>query len=180
MPLNTHCRLCYVHLFIRPFIHCCTHSVVCLTTGPQPLPKRVLHRLRSSASSFNVQSLFVSLKSSSSCLHLLHCLPVTFIVPSIFSSITCFRRQFLRKFWSIQFAVFAFIVRRIFLPSLIVRNISFFYMITPSDLRPSPEPHFKIFWSTFRNVASSSTIHTCSKMYHFTISSVNLSPVKGI
>jgi hypothetical protein len=30
-----------------------THSAVCQTTGPQPLPKRVLHRVRSSASSFS-------------------------------------------------------------------------------------------------------------------------------
>jgi hypothetical protein len=29
------------------------HSVGCLTTGPWPLPKRVLHRVRSSASSLN-------------------------------------------------------------------------------------------------------------------------------
>jgi hypothetical protein len=31
------------------------HSVVCLTTGPLPLPKRVLHRDRSCAFSFNFQ-----------------------------------------------------------------------------------------------------------------------------
>jgi len=42
-----------------------------LTTDPQPLPKPVLHRLRSSASSFNFQYRLVSLRSSSSCLHLL-------------------------------------------------------------------------------------------------------------
>ena len=34
----------YVHSFI--------HLVVCLTTGPKPLPKRFLHILRSTASSF--------------------------------------------------------------------------------------------------------------------------------
>jgi hypothetical protein len=38
-----------------------------------------------------------SLRSSSSCLRLLPLIPVTSIPPSIFPSIACFRRQFLRK-----------------------------------------------------------------------------------
>jgi hypothetical protein len=37
--------------------------------------------------------------SFSSFSHLLPCLPVTSILPSIFLSITCFSRQFLRKMW---------------------------------------------------------------------------------
>ena len=41
--------------FIYSCIHSVSHSVVCLTTGPQPLPKRVLHRVQSSAHSFNFQ-----------------------------------------------------------------------------------------------------------------------------
>jgi hypothetical protein len=69
------------------------HSVVCLTTGPQPPPKRVLHRVQSSASSFNVQYPLFSLRSSSSCLHLLPRLHVTSILPTIFPPATCFRRQ---------------------------------------------------------------------------------------
>jgi len=72
------------------------HHVVCPTTSPQPLQNRVLHPVRSSASSFNSQYSFVSLKSSSSCLPLLARLPVTSVFSSIFPSITCFRRQFLR------------------------------------------------------------------------------------
>ena len=71
-----------------------THSAVCLTTGPQPLPKRVLHKVRSSASSFNFQYLRFSLRSSSSCLRLIPRLPVISILPSNVPSITCFRRQF--------------------------------------------------------------------------------------
>jgi hypothetical protein len=39
------------------------HSVVCLMSGPWPLPKRVLQRVRSSASSFNYQYPLVSLRS---------------------------------------------------------------------------------------------------------------------
>ena len=79
--------------FTKKFIH----SAVFLTTGPWPLPKRVLHRVRSNASSFNFQYLIFPLRSSSRCLRLLPRLPVISILPSNFPSITCFRRQFLRK-----------------------------------------------------------------------------------
>ena len=72
------------------------YSLVCLTTGPQPLPNRVLCRMRSSASFFNSQHRLFSLRLSSSCLRLLPRL-VTCILPSIFPSVTCFRRLFLRK-----------------------------------------------------------------------------------
>jgi hypothetical protein len=41
------------------------HSLVCLATCPQPVPKRVLHRVRFSAFSFH----FISLRSCISCLH---------------------------------------------------------------------------------------------------------------
>ena len=46
----------------------------------------------------------LSLRSSSSFLRLLPCLLVTSVSPFIFPSITCFRRQFLRKMWPIQLA----------------------------------------------------------------------------
>ena len=69
------------------------HSVVCLTTGPQSLPKCFLHGIRNNVSSFSLQYLVISLRSSSSCLHILPRLPVTFILSSIFPSLTCFRRQ---------------------------------------------------------------------------------------
>jgi hypothetical protein len=65
-------------------------------------PKWVLHRVRSGASSFNFQYLVFSLRSSSSCLSLLPRLPVTSILACICPSVTCFRRQFLRKMWSVQ------------------------------------------------------------------------------
>jgi hypothetical protein len=60
-------------------IHPLIHFVPCLTTGPQPLHKRVLYVVQSSASYFNLLYPLFSLKSSSSCLLLLHCLPVTSI-----------------------------------------------------------------------------------------------------
>jgi hypothetical protein len=105
--INT--KLSFVHSFIHSFIH----SAV----SYKPLPKRLLHTVRSSASSFNFQCLLSSLRSSSSCLRLLPRLPVISILPSNFPSITCFRRQFLRKMWPIQLAFLLFIVLRIFLSS---------------------------------------------------------------
>jgi len=71
-------------------------SLVCLTTGPQPLQNRVLYRKRSSPSFFNLQYRLFSLRLSSSCLRLLPRL-ITCILPSIFPSVTCFRRLFLRR-----------------------------------------------------------------------------------
>jgi hypothetical protein len=96
------------------------HSAV--TTGPQPLPKRVLHTVRSSVSSFSFQNPRVS----SSCLHLLPRLPITSILPSIFPSIMRFKRQLLHKTWPIQLAILLFIVCTIFLSSLTLCNTSSF------------------------------------------------------
>jgi hypothetical protein len=98
---------------------------VCLMRGPRPLSSRVPRRVRSSMSSFNLQYPLFSLRSFSSLLHLLRRLPVTCILPSIFPSITCFKGQLLRKIWQIQTDFLIFIVRRIFLYSLILYNTSF-------------------------------------------------------
>jgi hypothetical protein len=73
------------------------YLAVCLTRGPKPLSKRALHIVRSRASSFRCEYPLLSLRSSSSFLRLLPRLPVTSIPPLIFPSITCRRRQFLRK-----------------------------------------------------------------------------------
>lgn len=72
-------------------------SVVCLTAGPQTLKKRLLYTVRSSASFFDFQDLLISLRPSSSCLRLNPRLPLSNILPPIFYSIKCFRKQFLRK-----------------------------------------------------------------------------------
>ena len=80
------------------------HSAFCLVTGPQPLPKRVLYRVRFTASSFNFPHPHHSLRSSSSCLRRLLRLTFTSLLPSIFHSVTCYRRQFLRKMWPTQLA----------------------------------------------------------------------------
>jgi hypothetical protein len=80
------------------------HSLFCLTTSPKPLPKRFLDIVGSRGSCFKWEYPFLSLRSSSSFLRLLPRLLVTSISPFIFLSITCFRRQFLRKMWPIHLA----------------------------------------------------------------------------
>ena len=102
------------------------YSVVCLTTGPKPLPKRFLYIVRSKASSFKWEYPLLSVRSSSIFFLLLPRLLVTSISPFIFPSITCFRRQFLRKMWPIQLAFRFRISRRIFLCSLTLSNTSSF------------------------------------------------------
>jgi len=73
-------------------------------TGPWPLPKQVIHRVWSCASWFNFLYPFISFSSSSSCIHLVTPFSFTCILPSTFSSITCFRRQFLHRIWPIHLA----------------------------------------------------------------------------
>ena len=70
------------------------HLVVCLTTGPKPLPKPALHIVQSRASSFKWEYPLLSLRSSNSFIRLLPCLLVTSIPPCIFPSVTRCRRQF--------------------------------------------------------------------------------------
>jgi hypothetical protein len=103
------------------------HSVFCLTTGSKPPPKRFLHIVRSRTSSFKWEYPLLSLRPSSSFLRLLPRLLVTSISPCIFPSITCFRRQFLRKLWPIQLAFRFLISCRIFLCSLTL--VYWFYFI---------------------------------------------------
>jgi hypothetical protein len=98
------------------------HSVFCLTTGSKPPPKRFLHIERSRASSFKSEYPLLSLRASSSFFHLL----VTSISPFIFPSITCFRRQFLRKMLPILLAFHLLISCRTFLCSLTLSNTSSF------------------------------------------------------
>jgi hypothetical protein len=73
------------------------HLLVILTTGPKFLPQRALHRVRSRAWSFKCEYPLLSSRPSNSFLRLLLRIPVTYIPPFIFPSITCRRRQFLCK-----------------------------------------------------------------------------------
>jgi len=99
------------------------HLVVCLTTGPKPLPKRAVYIVRSIASSFKWEYPVLSLKSS---LRLIPRLPVTSILPFIFPSVTRYRRQFVRKMWPIPLAFRLLISCRKFLCSLTLSNTSSF------------------------------------------------------
>jgi hypothetical protein len=131
------------------------HSVVCLTTGPKPLPKRALHIVRSRASSFKWEYPLLSLRSSNSFQRLLPRLPVTSIFPFIFPSITRCRRQFLCKMWPIQLVFRLRISCRIFLCSLTLSNTSsfltwsvqliFYILLEHHILKLS-----RCFWSTAR------------------------------
>ena len=69
------------------------HLVFCLTTGPKRPPRRFLHIVWSRASSFKWEYPLLSLRLSSSFLHLLPCLSVTSIPPFNLPSITRCRRQ---------------------------------------------------------------------------------------
>jgi hypothetical protein len=119
--------------------------VVCLTTAPQPLREQVLHTVRSSASSSNLQYPLVSLSSFSSSLHLLSRLCVTSFLPSIFPSITCFRRQSLCMMRPIQLTFYLSIVCIMLLSSFTLCNTSKkSHTIEPPDLvRPSPAAHLR-------------------------------------
>ena len=133
------------------------HLAVCLTTGPEPLPKRALHVVRSRASSFKWEYPHLSVRSSSSFLRLLPCLPVTSIPHFIFSSITRCRRQFLRKMWPIQFAFRLRISCRIFLCSLTLSKTSSFLtwsvqLIVSILLQHHISKLSRCFWSTARSV----------------------------
>jgi hypothetical protein len=93
-----------------------------LTTGPKRLSKRAFHIVISRASSFRCEYPLLSLRSSSSFLRVLPRLSVTSIPHFIFPSITCCRKQFLRKMWPIQLAFRLLIWCRIFLCPLTVSN----------------------------------------------------------
>jgi hypothetical protein len=92
----------YINKYITYLINYFIHSVVFLTKVLWPLPERVLHIVRASASFINFQNSLLSLRPSISCSRLLSRIPVTSIIHSTFPSVTYFRRQFLSKVWAIE------------------------------------------------------------------------------
>jgi hypothetical protein len=143
--------------------------VVCLTTGPKPLPKRALYIARYRAFSFKWEHPLLSLRSSNSFLRLLPRLPVTSIPYFIFPSVTCCRRQFLRKMWPIQFVFRLSISCRIFLCSLTVSNTSPFLtwsvqLIFPILLQHHISKLSRCFWSTVQSVHVSELYKTMLQM----------------
>ena len=109
------------------------------------------------------------LKSSINCLRLLPRLSVT---SSIFPSITCFRRQFLRKMWPTQLAFLLFIVCTTFLSSLTHSNTTSF--LTRSVLlQRHISKLYRHCYSTFTKVSKFQR-HTrlCSKCITLLVSSL--------
>jgi len=115
----------------------------------------------------------LSSRSSSSCLRLLPRLVVTSIQPSIFLSITCFRRQFQRKVWPIQLALF--------LPYVRYSPPPWFYVTLPRISHdrsnwssPSFSKTFMHFGFTFRSVQFSAQYEATPKHSHILVSVTNI------
>jgi hypothetical protein len=160
------------HSFRHSFIHSFTHSLIhsgiysfrhsFIHTLPSlsyhrliAIPNRSFQTVRASVSLFIVQCLLFSLRSSSSCLHLLPRIPVTPSFSSVFPPITCFKIQFLRKLWPNQVAFLPYNVHRISIFYLNLRNTSFFTrstQLTSILLQRHIGKLYKYFWSAFRNV----------------------------
>ena len=90
----------HIHSFIHSIhsinsFHSFIHSVVCLSTGPWPLPQPVLDRLQSSFpfSIFSILCFTEGHPEASYIFFLIFSSPV--VLHHVFPSITCFRRQFL-------------------------------------------------------------------------------------
>ena len=149
----TNWRIKYNEYICNTFIH----LVVCLTTGPKPLPNWALQIVRSITFSFKCEYPLLSLRSSSSFLRFLPRLPVTSIPPFIFPSITCCRRQFLCKMWPIQLAFRFLISCRIFLCSLTLSYTSSFLtwsvqLIFSILLQHHISKLSRCFWSTAQSI----------------------------
>jgi len=89
----------------------------------------------------------------------------TSIFPSVFTSITCFRWQHLRKMWPIHLLFFRFIVCSIFLFSWTLRSTSSFLTQSVQIIFTGPSPtHFqnfsRWFWYTLRSVQISALYKT--------------------
>ena len=91
--------------------------------GPKPLPKRVLHRVRYSASPFNFHDPVISSRTSRGSLLLLPRLPITSIF--LFFNIM-FQKAFLDRMQLTVLPFLVFKVCRTFLSSSTICNTSFF------------------------------------------------------
>jgi len=111
---------------------------------PLPVSKTVHHRTQFSASCFNFHYLIFSLGSSSSCLRLLPRLPATSTFPSVFPTITRFRRQFLCKMWPIQLALLCLLyVGYSSLPRLYITLLHFSHDRSKWSYPPSSSTKFQ-------------------------------------
>ena len=168
-------RLFFIHSIVRSF-----SRQPC--NRPYPLPMPVLYRVRTTAYYFSFQCLLISLRSSSSCLHPLPRLPVIPIFPSTFPSVTCLRRQFLRKMWPIELTFLLFLVRKVFLSSLMLCNTSSFFtrsvqLIFCILLQHHISKLLRYFWSTFSSVCPSASYKATLHCSILLTSSLSLSSI---
>ena len=128
-------------------------SVLCLGTDPQPIAKPVLHRARSSPSSFNFHHPLFFLRSFRTYVRLLRLLLVTSLIPSIFLSGRSYSRFE-------QLAFLLFIVYSIFLSYFTLHNTSPFLTQSIQLIFSIHRQHHisefsRYFWSAFRTVQTS-------------------------
>ena len=166
MKEHFYTSFCQVH---HSFIHSFIMYVVCLTTGVQPLPQWLFLKVRSTASCFSFRYPLVPIRSSGNFLRLIHHLIVTYILPSIFPSITCSIGQFLRQMRPIHLAVH--------LSFYVGNSYSLWFSAIVHFLQDISE-FFRCFWSTFRSVQFSHNHKIqCYKFNISLIFSLNLIPV---
>jgi len=109
--------------------------------------------------SFNFQFPLISFRSACSCLPLLQ---------SISPSITCFKRQFLRKMWPNSSPSFSLLYERYSFPPWLCVTLHF-YTTGSIDLRPFPASHFK----TFQVFIPEKCVYFCSRFHeHYRLKSL--------
>ena len=160
------------------FIHSASQSVTFLTTSPQPLPKLVLHRVRSNVSTFNFQYRPVSLRSSARCLT--SSSSASHRYPSCcLASINVFWKLLPMQDVTNAVSLSSVILYRSFLSSLtqpstssfLLRSVQLFVSILLQDHISQFLRHF---WSTFQSVQVSALYKAKLQKWHLLISFLNL------
>jgi hypothetical protein len=137
-------------------------------TGPYPLPKRVLHTVSVSASSFNFQYTLFSLRTSSSAyVFFLVSLPFYRSLHLSFNAV--YHKAVTTPDVSNQLASLLFTARStLFSPLACVTLLRFSQDRSSRSSTPSPAPHFKTFWFTYWSVQVSAPYKVTFLMWHFT------------
>jgi len=131
------------------------HKNQYVSTTQQYSLQQVLHRARSSDSSFKLQYFVFYTRSFSRCLRLLPRFPVT----STFPSVTCFEKRHLRQIWPTQLTFLLCFTCRMFLFSSPLRNTSSFItrsiqMVFYILIKQHISKLTRSFWFTVRIVQS--------------------------
>lgn len=119
-----------------------------------------------------------SLRWSNSYLCLLPCCPITSVLPFIFLSIPCCRRQFLHEMWPIELAFLLFTIHKIFLSSLTLCNNSFLTQSIQLIFSTTiTSKLLRYFWSTFESVQVWALYKVVLQMWHSTNFSLTSIPI---